>query len=100
MDAGDQADMVKAAVLSIADDIAFVAQALAHFVVKLAGIDELDFALATHFLFVGDDPDIGTDSGIVKKLIWHGDDGFQQVVFDDPAADIGFTTTGISGEEG
>ncbi len=99
MDAGDQADVIKAIVITIADNIAFVAQALAHFMIKLAGIDKLNLALAVSFLLIGDDPDIGADAGIVKKLIRHGDDRFQPVVFDDPSADIGFTTSGITGKE-
>ena len=39
-------------------------------------------------LAVGQHPDIGGDAGVVEHVQRQGDDGFEPVVLDDPAADI------------
>ena len=49
---------------------------------------------------VGEHPDVGGDAGIVEEVQRQGDDGFEPVVLDDPAADIALALAGIAGEEG
>jgi len=39
-------------------------------------------------LAVGDHPDEGADAGVVEHLFGQGDDGFELVALDDPAADL------------
>ena len=96
----DIADLVGFTVVALADLPAFVAQAAAHGDIAFAGIEKLDLALATLFLAVGDDPDIGADAGVVEHLLRQGDDGLQPVVFDDPLADVALAGTGAAGEKG
>jgi hypothetical protein len=48
---------------------------------------------------VGDDPEVGGDAGVVEELVGQGDDGFEPVVLDDPAADLGLAGAGRAGEQ-
>ena len=66
---------------------------------ELAGVDELDLALALRLLAVGEHPDVGGDAGVVEELVGQGDDGLQPVVLDDPAADVALAAAGVAGEE-
>jgi hypothetical protein len=63
------------------------------------GVDELDLALAGG-LAVGEHPDVGGDAGVVEHVQRQGDDGFQPVVLDDPAADVALALAGVAGEQG
>jgi hypothetical protein len=65
----------------------------------LGGIDELDLALAVLRLAVGEHPDVGGDAGVVEEIERQGDNGFEPVILDDPAADIAFALASIAGEE-
>ena len=94
VNAGDLRDLFRV------DFVALVAEALAHLAVEIDRIDELHFAFALALLAVGHDPDIGADAGVVEELIGEGDDGFQPIVLNDPAADFAFAGAGIAGEEG
>ena len=75
MDAGDLADLVWLAlvVVRVADLVALVAQALLHLDEELAGVDELDLALARLFLPVGENPDVSGDAGVVEELVGQRD---------------------------
>lgn len=74
--------------VGLAQFLALGAERLPHLLVELGGIDELDLALALRLLVVGDDPNVGRDAGVVEHVGGQGDDGFQPVVLDDPAADL------------
>ena len=63
------------------------------------GVDELDLALAVLGLAIGEHPDVGGDAGVVEHIERQGDDGFEPVVLDDPAADIALALPGVAGEE-
>ena len=83
------------------DVVALVAQGLAPLFVQAAGVDELHLARAAGAgLLVGEQPDIGGNAGIVKDVVGQGDDGFQQVVFQDVFADFGGAAACVAGEEG
>src|SRR5690606_40100541 len=43
--------------------------------------------------------DLGAYAGVVKHLLGQGDNGFQPVVLDDPAADFAFTAARATGKE-
>ncbi len=78
---------------------AFVAEAALHRRPALAGVDQLNLALAVRLLAVAEHPDEGADAGVVEHLLGQGDDGFQPVVFDDPAADFAFAAARAAGEQ-
>jgi hypothetical protein len=63
----------------------------AHLLPEGAGIDELDFALARSRLSVANDPDIGTDAGVVEHVGGQPDDGLDQIVLQNVAADLAFS---------
>ena len=65
----------------------------------LRGVDELHPAPAMLRLAVAQRPDVGSDAGVVEHVERQGDDGFQPVVLDDPAADVALALTGVAGEE-
>ena len=44
-------------------------------------VDQLDFAFAIIALFVGQDPHVGRDAGVVEHVGRQRDDGFQQIAF-------------------
>jgi hypothetical protein len=50
-------------------------------------------------LAVGDHPDEGADAGVVEHLLGQGDDGFELVALDDPAADLALAAAGAAGEQ-
>ena len=81
------------------EETALVAQAALHGRVALAGIDELDLAPAVLGLAVGDHPDEGADTGVVEHLLGQGDDGFELVALDDPAADFALAAAGAAGKQ-
>jgi len=70
-------------------------QALAHGHPEGRGVDKLDLAFSAGPLAVGDHPDVGGDAGVVEELLGQGDQRFQQIVFQDVAADLAFATAGI-----
>ncbi|MNC38153.1 hypothetical protein D3C75_867450 [compost metagenome] len=78
--------------------VALVAQALIHFLEMTGAVDQLHFALAMRRLLVGDDPDVGIDTGVVEHLVWQGDDGVQHVALDDPTANIGLARSCVTRE--
>ena len=59
-----------------------------------------DHSIAWFAQWLGDEPNIGEDAGVVEKLVRQGDDGVEPVVLDDPASDIGRAGTGIAAEQG
>ena len=66
----------------------------------LGGIDKLKMALTVCRLAVGKHPDVGGDTGVVKEVERKGNNGFDPVVFDEPAADIAFALSGVTSKEG
>ncbi len=50
-------------------------------------------------LFVGEHPNVGGNAGVVEKVERQGNNGFQPVIFDEPAADVAFALSGIAGEK-
>ena len=79
---------------------ALVAQAALHRAPALAGIDQLDLALAVGLFAVGHHPHEGADAGVVKHLLRQGNDCFQLVAFNDPAPDLALAAAGATGEQG
>ena len=71
-------------------------RALRRFSYRPFGVDELDFALPPGACFlIGQDPDIGGNAGVVKDVIGQSDDGFQQIIFQNVAADLGGAAAGV-----
>ena len=48
---------------------------------------------------VAEHPDVGGNAGVVEHVQRQGDNGFQPVVLDDPAADVALALPGVPGEE-
>ena len=61
----------------VAQLLAFASQALAHLLPHVTGVDQLNFTLAMLGLAIGNDPDVGTDTGVVEHVGRQPDDGFQ-----------------------
>ena len=78
---------------------ALVAEAAFHRREALTGVDQLNLALAVLLLAVTEHPDKGADAGVVEHLFRQGNDGFQPVVLDDPAANFAFTAARAAGEK-
>ena len=76
-----------------------LAEVLAQRLEPLAGVDELHLALAVRGLPVRQHPDVGGDAGVVEEVERQGDDGFEPVVLDQPAADVALALAGVAGEE-
>ena len=77
----------------------FLAQVLAQGLEPLGGVDQLHLAFAVRGLAVGQHPDVGGNAGVVEQVERQGDDGFQPVVFDDPAAYIAFALARVAGKQ-
>src|SRR5690606_8041293 len=95
----DLPNVIGLPVLAFAELAALVAEATAHRNPTVAGVQELDLALASRLLSVCEDPDVGANPGVVEHLLRQGDDGLEPVPFDDPLPDVALTRTGASGEE-
>ena len=91
--AGDLLDM------RVRQFLALAAQALAHLLPEAARVDELHLALAVRGLAVAHDPDIGRDAGVVEHVRGQPDDGLQEVVLDDVAADFALAAARAAREE-
>ena len=76
-----------------------VAQVLAQLAIHQVGVDQLHAAPPRRGLGVGQQPDVGGDASVVEQVIRQLDDGVQQVVFDDVAADVGFAAARVAGEQ-
>ncbi len=74
------------------------AKVLAERLELLRGVNELYVALVMFGLAVGEHPDVGGDAGVVEGVQRQGDDGFEPVVFDQPAADVALALPGVAGE--
>jgi hypothetical protein len=77
----------------------FLAHVFAQRTKPLSGVDELDLAFALVGLPVAQNPDVSGNAGVVEKIERERDDGFKPIALDDPAADVAFALTGISGEK-
>jgi hypothetical protein len=55
-------------------------------------------ALAMCGLLVRKNPDVGRDSCVVKEVERKGDDGFEPVVLDQPAANVALALARVSGK--
>jgi hypothetical protein len=62
-------------------------------------VDELDVALAVGGLVVGKDPDAGGDAGVVEHVGGQRDDGLDEVVLEQIAADFRLAGARAAGEE-
>lgn len=77
----------------------FLTEIFAQRAFDLRGVDELHLATTARLFAIGDNPNEGADAGVVETLFGHGDDGFEEVVFDEVAAEIAFATASIAGEK-
>lgn len=93
VDAADLGD------LFVRDFNALAAERLAQFRVDAVRIDELDLAAPLHALAVREHPDVRRDAGVVKDVVRQGDDGFDEVVLEEVAADLRRAAAGVAGEE-
>ena len=82
------------------DGAVAAALVLPEFLEGLGGIDELNLIYVVPLLLVGDEPDVSGDAGVVEDVVRQLNDGFHQIAFHQVAADIAFTTAGVSCEEG
>ena len=105
------ADLARVAVSELAeyvDDLAgaldrdlppLVAEAAAHLDPKRGRVDQLDLAPARRRFAVCHHPDIGRDPRIVEKLLGQRDQGFEQIILKNEAADFALAAAGVAGEE-
>lgn len=77
----------------------FLTEIFAQRTFDLCGVDELHLATTARLFAIGDNPNEGADAGVVETLFGHGDDGFEEVVFDEIAAEVAFATASIAGEK-
>ena len=77
----------------------FVAQTFAHLNPVTGGVYELNPILSGLVLPVAQYPDVGADAGVVKQLLRQGDDGFEPVVLQNPAADFALAAARIAGKQ-
>ena len=77
----------------------FLAEILAEGLEPLSSVDELNLAFAVFGLAVGEHPDVSGDAGVIEKVEREGDDGFDPIVFNEPAADVAFALASVAGEE-
>ncbi len=71
-----------------------VAQVPAPQRVPLGNVNELQPTPAALRLAAAENPDVGSDAGVVKHIEGKGNDGSQPVVFDNPASDVAFDLDG------
>lgn len=83
------------------DFAAFAAEALGHARPERVarGVHQHDLALVGGGFAVAEQPDVGADAGVVKNLLGQGDDGFDPVVFQNPAADFRLARARAAGEK-
>ena len=65
-----------------------------------ACIQELNLALSLPVLTISEDPDIGTNPGVVEHLFGKGNHGLEPIILDDPLADLALARTGTTRKEG
>lgn len=63
------------------------------------GVDQLNLANTLWPLILGQHPDIGGDARVVEKIGRQGDDGLDQVMIQQPAADLAFTGSCTTGKQ-
>ena len=80
--------------------VALVVQAFLHLPEEAGAVDELDLALAVGMLGVVEDPDVGGDAGVEEHVGRQRDDGLDEVVLQQPLADVGWPGAGASVEQG
>ena len=76
-----------------------LAEILAQRAMPAGGVDQLHHAAAMRGFAVGQHPHVGSDAGVVEQVEGQGDDGFEPVVLDDPAADVALALAGVAGEQ-
>ncbi len=82
------------------DLVALVAQGFAQLVRDSGGVDELHLAATLLVLVLGQDPDVGGDAGVVEQVSRQRDDGFDQVIFEQPTTDLALPGSSTSIEQG
>ena len=73
----------------VAELAALGAEVLAHLGPERGAVDELDEAFAVGVLGVVEDPDVGGDAGVEEHVGRQRDDRLDQVVLQQPPADVG-----------
>src|SRR5690606_3852320 len=63
-------------------------------------VNELHLPFPLLYFLVGEDPDIGGDTGVVEHVGREGDDCFEQVALEYVAPNLALATPGTAGEEG
>ena len=75
------------------------AQALAQQGPERRGVDELDLAAPLGPFPVREHPDVGGDARVVEELLGQCYQRFEQIVLENPAANLTLTAAGVAGEE-
>lgn len=83
-----------------ADHISFIAQSFTHLLIETGTVDQTHLALSANLFTIGENPNVCGNSGVIEQLVRQANNGLQQIVFDDPAADLAFTTASIAGKHG
>ena len=81
------------------DLAALGAEALAQQGPERGGVDELHPAAPRGPLPVREHPDVGGDAGVVEELLGQGDERLEQVVLENPAANLALAAARVAGEE-
>ena len=79
--------------------LALAAETFPHLLPEAAGVNQLHLALARFRFPVADNPDISADAGVVKHIGRQADDGLDQVVFQNVAADFALAAARAAGEQ-
>ena len=66
---------------------------------KAGGVDQLHQSFAVFWFLVRENPEVGANACAEEDFRGQGDDGFNQIVFQQPATDFGFTRPRAAVEE-
>ena len=83
----------------LAEFAVLLAQVLAQGSEAVRGVDQLHLASPVLGLAVREYPDVGRDAGVVEHVRGQGDDGFEPVVLEDPAANVALALARVSREQ-
>jgi len=81
-------------------EVPFIAEAFAHLLIELTGVDKLYFAFPVRFFLVGENPYVGRDTRVIKELVRQGNNGFKHIFLDNPSSYLRFPASGITSKKG
>jgi hypothetical protein len=92
-------DIIYLAYVAGSELFVLITEIFAQLMEDVAGVYQLDFALALRRFSVREYPYIGSDAGVVEHVGWQSDDGFEVIVFEHPATNFAWSATGGTSKE-